>query len=144
MKSESTTLRAGQVAVEQFLDEQAGFFDGGQLERVVEFVVVVERGGGRAVVDFAEVEPVIGESVDEAAGLRVVEQAIGLRSEDVGLAEPALRGQRAEFVVRRRVPEEKGETRGERVIVEPAGRFLDVQVARASRESRCRWRPATW
>ena len=119
-----------QVAVEQFLDEETGLFDGGELQRVVEFVVVVEGGGGGAVVDLAEVEPVVGERVDEAARLRVVEQAIGLGSEDFGSAEPALRGQGAEFVVRRRVPQEQGEARGERVIVEPAGRFLDVQVAR--------------
>ena len=81
-----------EVAVEQFLHEETGFFDGGELQRIVEFVVVVEGGGGRAVVDLAEVEPVVGESVDEAAGLRVVEQAIGLGSEDFGLAELALRG----------------------------------------------------
>ena len=119
-----------EVPVEQFLDEEPGFFHGGELERVVEFVVVVERGGGGAVVDLAEVEPVVGESVDEAAGLRVVEQAIGLRSENFGVAEPALRGQGTELGVRRGVPQEQGETRGEGVIVEPAGRFLDVQVAR--------------
>ena len=33
-----------EVAFEQFLDKEAGFFDGGELERVVEFVVVVESG----------------------------------------------------------------------------------------------------
>ena len=67
-----------EVAVEEFLDEETGFFDGGELERVVEFVVVIEGAGRGAVVDLAEVEPVVGQSVDEAAGLRVVEQAIRL------------------------------------------------------------------
>ena len=81
-----------EVAVEEFVDEEASFFDGGELERVVEFVVVIEGAGRGAVVDFAEVEPVVGQSVDEAAGLRVVEQAIGLGSEDLGAAETALRG----------------------------------------------------
>ena len=80
------------VAVEQFLDEETRFFDSGELERVVEFVVVIESGGRGAVVDLPQVEPVVGERVDEAAGLRVVEQAIGLGFEDFGVAEPALRG----------------------------------------------------
>ena len=31
-----------EVAIEQFLDEEARLFDGGELERVVEFVVVIE------------------------------------------------------------------------------------------------------
>ncbi len=127
-----------QVAVEEFLDEEAGFFDGGELERVVEFVVVVESGRWGAVVDLAEVEPVVGESVDEAAGLRVIQQAIGLGPEDFGVAEPALRGQSAEFVIRRRVPQEQRETRGEGIIIEPAGRFLNVQVARRAENRRVR------
>ena len=34
-----------EVAIEEFLDEEAGLFDGGELERVVEFVVVIEGAG---------------------------------------------------------------------------------------------------
>jgi hypothetical protein len=84
--------RAGwEIPVEEFLDEEARFFDSRELERVVEFVVVVERGGRGAIVDPAEIKSVVRESLDEAARLRIIEQAIGLGDEDFGVAEAALR-----------------------------------------------------
>ena len=96
----------GEVALEQFLDEETGFVDRRELERVVELVIVVESGRGGAVVDLSQVKPIVREGVDEAAGLRIVEQAVGLRAENLGTSEPVLGGQRAEFVVRRGVPQE--------------------------------------
>jgi predicted RNA-binding protein with TRAM domain len=81
-----------EVAVEQFLDEQTGLLNRRELQGVVEFVVIVQGGGRGAVVNLAKIEPVVGERVDEAAGPRIVEQAVSLGSEDFGIAEPALRG----------------------------------------------------
>ena len=98
------------VFSEQLLNEEPGLFHGGELERVVEFVVVIQSGGGRSVVDLAEIEPVVCKGVDEAAGLRVVEQAVGLGPENVGIVEPARRGKGTELFVRWGVPQEKGET----------------------------------
>ena len=81
-----------EIFVEEFLDEQTGFFYRRKFQGVVQFVVVVKGGGRRAVVDLAEVEPIVGERVDEPAGLRIFEQTIGLGAEDFGIAEPALSG----------------------------------------------------
>src|SRR5579871_1531572 len=78
------------VPVEHLVYEQSRFFDGGELEWIVEFVIVVKRSGGGAIVDLAEVEPVVGERIDEPAGPWVIEQTIGLRSQDFGIAEPPL------------------------------------------------------
>ena len=59
-----------------------------------------------------------------------MEQAIGLGFEDFWPAEPALRGQGAELIVRRRVPEEERETGGEGVIVKPAGQIMNIGIPR--------------
>ncbi len=74
------------------MNEEARLLDGGELQGIVEFIVVVQRRRGRTVVRLAEIEPVVRERVDKAARLRVVEQAVGLGSQDFGIAEPALRG----------------------------------------------------
>src|SRR4029453_6843099 len=54
-----------QIGAQQFREEQASLLHGRQLERIVELVIVVERGGRRRVVDLPQVEPVIGERLDE-------------------------------------------------------------------------------
>ena len=42
--------------------------DRGELQGIVEFVIVVQRRGRRRVVDLVQIEPVIGERFDEARG----------------------------------------------------------------------------
>ncbi len=75
-----------QVGPQQLGEEQPRLLDCRQLQRVVEFVVVVKRGGRRRVVDLPQVEPVVGERLDEPPRLRVVEHPLGLRPQHVRLA----------------------------------------------------------
>ena len=125
-----------QVGAQELGEEEPRLLQRGQLQRVVELVIVVERGGRRRVVDLPQVEPVIGERLDEAARLGVVEHPLGLGAQHVRLAQLAAVGQRPQRVVGDRVPQEQGQPRGEGVVVEPARLLLDEHEARRRQDGR--------
>src|SRR4029077_13758792 len=102
----------------QLREEQLRLLQGRQLQGVVEFVIVVQRGGRRRVVDLPQVEPVIGERLDEAPRLRVVQQPLRLGPQHGRLAQFAAVRQGPQRIVRGRVPQEQGQERGQRVVVE--------------------------
>ena len=58
----------GDVCTKELLNEQAGFFDSGELQRIVKLVVVIKSRGWRAVVNLSKIEPVVRECVNEPAG----------------------------------------------------------------------------
>ena len=119
-----------QVTVQHLGEKKLGLQERGLGERVVEVVVVVEGGGGRGVLHFSEVDPVIEKRFLETVCLRVGEQALRLDAQHAGLTEFSLGGQGAQRVVRRRVPEKKREARGEGVGVEAAGLLVEEHEAR--------------
>ena len=109
-----------QVGAQQFGEEEPRLLQRGQLQRVVELVIVVERGGRRGVVDLAQVEPVVGERLDEVAGARRIEQALGLDAQSGG-------GQVLQLGVGRGVPEKVREAARQCVRIERAGLLFEVQ-----------------
>ena len=131
-------FRAGRSAAQQLGEEQPRLLQRRQLQRVVQLVIVVKRGGRRRVVDLPQVEPVIGERLDEAPRLGIVEHPLGLRPQHVRLAQLAAVGQGPQRVVGDRVPQEQGQPRGQRVVVEPARLLLDEHEARRRQDGRVR------
>ena len=136
VKSESTIFRAGRSArssssTKSRVSSRAASFSG-----FVQFVVVVERGRGRGVVDLAQVQPIVGERLDEAPGFRVVQEPLGLRAQDFGAAQLAALGERAQRVVRLGVPKEIGQPRGQGAVIETTGRFLDEEETRRRQDRR--------
>ena len=125
-----------QVGAQEFGEEEPRLLQRRQLQRVVELVIVVERGGRRRVVDLPQVEPVIGERLDEAARLGIVEHPLGLGTQHVRLVQLAAVGQRPQRVVGDRVPQEQGQPRGEGVVVEPARLLVDEHEARRRQDGR--------
>ena len=125
-----------QVGAQELGEEEPRLLQRGQLQRVVELVIVVERGGRRRVVDLPQVEPVIGERLDEAARLGIVEHPLGLGAQHVGPGQLAAVGQGPQRVVGDRIPQEQGQPRGQGVFVEPARLFLDEHEARRRQDGR--------
>ena len=96
-----------QIRAQQFGEEQLRLVQRGEFERRVQFVVVVDSRRRRSVVDLAQVEPVVGERIDEAARLRILEQPLGLRAQHFGLVQITAFGTRAQSGVRSGVPQKK-------------------------------------
>ena len=91
----------GQVAPQHLVEVTLRLQEGGLSERVVEVVVVVESGGGRGILHFSEVDPVVEKRFLETLRLRVGEQAIGLGAKHGRFVERALRGVGAQRIVGR-------------------------------------------
>ena len=79
--------------------------------------------GLHRVAERADVEPLGGEAIGEAAGLGVGEHAANLGAEDRFVVELCLVGELGELGVGHRVPEEVGEPRGELVVAEGVDPF---------------------
>lgn len=103
-------------------DELLRFFFEGEGKGEVE--IFETAGVGLGGVDVAEVEPLVGEVLDEAGGLGVGEEAGDLFVEDLGIAEFAFGGELAEGPVGEGFPKEEAEAGGDGVVVERS-RFLD-------------------
>mgnify|MGYP007048737313 CR=1 FL=1 len=69
-----------QVFVNEFAKESARFENRGFCQKVVEVVVGIKGGIWRVRIDFAKIEPVVEEGVDEAIRLGVVEETFCLAS----------------------------------------------------------------
>src|SRR5687767_15053197 len=123
-------IASGQIVPKQFGEEELRLGLRRLGEQVVEVIIAVEVRIGRGGEHLAQVEPVIEERVDELARLRMGEQALGLCAQHVGFVQLATRGDGSQFVIRSRVPQEVRETRGERIIVEAAGLFLEANELR--------------
>ena len=120
----------GLIGADHFFKREARLGDSGLRQRVVEVVIVIKRGRGRGVFDFAEVDPVIEKRVAEALRLGIGEESLGLCAQSGGLAQLAPRGARAESGIGRRIPEEKCEPDRERGVVEPAGFLVEKHKSR--------------
>ncbi len=113
----------GQITPDHLVEIEARLGRRGFRECIVEIVVVVERRGGRGVLDFPQVDPVIEEAMHEPARVRAGEQPLGFTAQDFGAIEIPPVSARAKVRVGNRVREKEREPGGERVIVESA-RFL--------------------
>ena len=125
-----------QVFLQQLGEEQPRLGERGLDQRFVEIVIGIECIGRRGGVVFPQLEPVIEKCVDETAGLRVVQQALGLGAKHLGPPQFAAGGAGAQRLIGRRVRQEKREPRRQREVVEPAGFFLEKKKSGRAQDPR--------
>ena len=95
-----------QVVADQAGEVSAGLLAHAVGQIIVEPILGVEADVGFVSAEVTQVEPVIGEGVDEAREARLAEQPFGLGAQYGGIAEFAVGGQLAQRCVRPAVREE--------------------------------------
>ena len=121
-------IRQAQVVLQHFVEEQQRLLDHRHLEHVVE--LRVEGWVGRGGVDVAQAEPLADEVLGERRRLGVLEHALDLPAERVGLVQLALLGEGEQFLVGHRTPQEIGQPAGQGEVVELAGLLAEEQEVR--------------
>ena len=121
-------VRQAQVVLQHLVEEQLRLLDHRHLQHVVEFGV--EDGVGRGGVDVAQAEPLADEVLGERRRLGVLQHALDLLAERVGLVQFPLLGEREQFLVGHRAPQEVGQPAGQGEVVELAGLLAEEQEVR--------------
>ncbi len=122
-------VRQAQVVLEHLVEEQQRLLDHRHLEYVV--VLGVEGGVRGRVVDGAEAEPLAGEVLREGRRFGVFEHPLDLPAERVRVrcSLPCL-GEREQFLVGHRTPQEVRQPRRQREVVELARLLAQEQEVR--------------
>ena len=124
--------RRRHVLADHRRDERAGLHAHALHQIVVETVFGIEADVGLVAAEVPQIEPVVGEVVDEARTPRVVEKPVDLRAEHLGAAQIAACSLGDQVAVGPRVPEEIGEPLGERHEVSGAAGIIEIEKLRAA------------
>ena len=126
--------RRRHVLADHRRDERPGLHPHALHQIVVEAVFGIEADVGLVAAKVPQVEPVVGEVLDEPRKPRIVDEPIDLRAEHLGAAELATGGLSEQGRVGTRVPEEIREPLGERHEVSGATGIVEIEKLRAAEQ----------
>ena len=130
------------VVSDKVEEESAGFLEHGRLEQVVELLVqLFVRGGG---VNLPQLQPVVGEPLNESAGIGRSQQAFCLRKKHSRIQQPSRVCRGTQLVIRWRAPEKETEPRSQRVCAQRSGRLVKVQKLGRQQNSAVRSPERLW